>query len=163
MAQLTTSKGARAGGAIGLILVLLGALLGIWFLGMRNKWAPVLDTQRRVNRSVFNPRQMRSAGSPGAYAGVIRHIGRISGTGYATPVVPFPTDDGFLIVLPYGTRPDWVKNVLAAGAAELVYEGEVYPVDSPQVRDVQPGDVPASEERGMRLFGNSQCLVVHRV
>ena len=167
MAQRTASKCGRVGFSVGvaagLLLAGLVALMGTWFVGMRTKWRPVIDLQRRVNKSVFNPRQMRTAGSPGAYAAVIRHTGRRSGQRYETPVVPLPTDGGVLVVLPYGTRPDWVKNVLAAGTAELVHEGETYTVDSPVVRTIEPGDVPASEQRALRLFGNTECMVLHRV
>lgn len=163
MAQITTSTARRVGGSVGTIVIVLLGVMAIWFLGMRNKWTPVLDVQRRVNHRVFNPRQMRSAGTPGAYAAVIHHTGRTSGRPYETPVVPFPTVDGFLIVLPYGTSPDWVRNVLAAGTAELVHEGETFTVGSPEVRQIRPGDVPAGEERALRLFDNTQCLVVQRV
>ena len=120
---------------IGTVLLILGVLLAllfvlgvVWFVGMRTKWPPVRDFQRRVNRRVFNPRQMRTAGRPGAYAGIIRHVGRRSGRAYETPVVPLPADDGFVILLPYGDRPDWVRNVLAAGTATIVLEGEEYTV-----------------------------------
>jgi deazaflavin-dependent oxidoreductase (nitroreductase family) len=143
-------------------LMVLGALAAVWFLGMRNKWPPVLDFQRKVNRRVINPRQMRDAGKPGAFAAVIRHVGRTSGTAYETPVVPFPRGDRYVIALPYGTRPDWVKNVLAAGTAELVHEGEEFTVTSPVVRVLAPDDVPAREQRAMRLFGNTECIELHR-
>lgn len=143
------------------LLVLL-VLAVVWFLGMRNKWTPVLDFQRRVNHTM-NTRQMKDAGTPGAYASIIRHTGRTSGKAYETPVVPFPLGDGFVIALPYGTRPDWLKNVLAAGRAELVHEGETVAVDSPVVRTLHPTDVPAKEQRLMRLFNNTECLEVRRV
>lgn len=144
-------------------LVVLGALAAVWFLGMRNKWPPVLDFQRKVNRRWMNPHQMRSAGTPGAYAAVIRHTGRASGTTYETPVVPFPRGDRYVIALPYGTRPDWVKNLLAAGTAELVHEGETVTVTSPVVRPMVPEDMPAKDQRALRVFGNTECLEVHRV
>ena len=146
--------------AVATMLVSVAVLGTVWFVGMRTKWRPVIDFQRRVNRTVLNPRQMATAGQPGAYAGVIRHVGRYSGRSYETPVVPFRTGDGFVIVLPYGTRPDWVRNVLATDEAELVHEGETFAVGSPLVREVQPGDVPAKEERAMRLFGNTECMVL---
>ena len=66
---------------------------------------------RRFNRSVGNPRTMATAGQPRAYASVIQHQGRTSGSTYDTPIVPFTTSDGFVIPLPYGARADWVKNV----------------------------------------------------
>jgi deazaflavin-dependent oxidoreductase (nitroreductase family) len=106
---------------------------------------------------------MRTAGEPGAFAAVIRHVGRVSGTAYETPVVPFPHGDRFVIVLPYGARPDWVRNVLTAGSAELTHEGHTFTVGSPLVRQVGSGDVPASDMRAMRLFGNTECMELTRL
>lgn len=153
----------RLGLVIGVVVLAVAILGGVWFWGMRTKAPAVLDLQRRINRRFVNPRQLRTAGTPGAYAGVVHHVGRRSGTPYATPIVPFPTDDGFVVVLPYGTRPDWVRNVLAAGSATVVHEGRTVEVVDPKVRSVDDvGDVfPESERRGMRRFGNDQCLVVH--
>ena len=157
---------------IGTVLLIVGVLLGVlvalavvWFVGMRTKWPPVRDFQRRVNRRVFNPRQMRTAGRPGAYAGIIRHVGRRSGRSYETPVVPLPTDDGFVILLPYGDRPDWVRNVLAAGRATIVHEGEEFAVVEPELCEtVDSGhEFSASELREIRLFGNTRCLRVRKV
>jgi hypothetical protein len=107
----------------------------------------------------------RSAGKPGAYASVIRHRGRVSGRFYETPVVPFATDDGFLIALPYGPNTDWLKNVLASGSAVLVTDGRTYTVDRPEV--IATGAVtdlfPPREQRTHRWFGVDQCLRVGRV
>lgn len=75
----------------------------------------VLNAVRRVNRAIFNPLQMKSAGTPGAYASVIRHHGRTSGRPYETPVGAVTTDDGFVIVLVYGSNTDWLKNCSPAG------------------------------------------------
>jgi len=143
----------------GLILVLLA-----FVLGMRAKSPVVLRAVRRFNRRFVNPRQMKTAGAPGAYAGVIRHIGRRSGRVYETPVGPFATDDGFVIALPYGASSDWVKNVLAAGSATLVTEGQTVEVGQPEI--VPLGDVvdvlPRAERRNLRLFRVDQALRVRR-
>jgi deazaflavin-dependent oxidoreductase (nitroreductase family) len=134
----------------------------MWFLGMRGKWPAVLDFQRKVNRRVVNPRQMRTAGTSGAYAGIVRHVGRRSGRPYETPVVPLPTGHGFVIVLPYGARPDWVRNVLAAGSATIVHEGRSYDVVDPVLIPIQDADHEFSEKdlRESRMFGNTTCLQV---
>lgn len=147
----------------GLVLFIV-VVAAAWILGMRAKWPPVLDAQRWVNQHLLNPRQMRSAGTPGAYAGIVRHVGRRSGRAYETPVVPMATEDGFVIVLPYGTRPDWVRNVLAADRAEIVEEGETVVVEAPELTtiDAAPYEFPPKEMRTMRAFGNTQCLVVRR-
>ena len=39
---------------------------------------------------------MKTARTPGAYAGAITHVGRRSGRVYETPVGPFAADDGFI-------------------------------------------------------------------
>ena len=53
---------------------------------------------------------MRTAGTPGAYAAIIRNRGRISGRDYETPVGAVPIDDGFLVALPYGSRASWLQE-----------------------------------------------------
>ena len=143
----------------GLILVLLA-----FVLGMRARSPVVLRAVKRFNRRFVNPRQMTTAGTPGAYAGFNRHVGRRSGRVFETPVGPFPTDDGFVIALPYGAGSDWVKNVLAAGSATLVTEGQTVEVGQPEIvplRDVV--DVlPRAERRNLRLFRVDQALRVRR-
>jgi deazaflavin-dependent oxidoreductase (nitroreductase family) len=111
----------------------LGALAAVWVLGMRNKSSPVVAAQRRINRSVFNPRQLESAGTPGAYAALVLHTGRKSGKPYRTPVGVARTGDGLVVALVYGRESDWVRNVLAAGSAVVVHEGHVYNVDDPHI------------------------------
>jgi hypothetical protein len=81
----------------------------------------------------LNPEQMKTAGQPGTFAGVLRHTGRISGTAYETPLATKPIDDGFVIDLVYGPRTEWLKNLLASGTATIVYGGTTYEVDHPEV------------------------------
>ena len=104
------------------------------------------------------------AGQPGAYASIIEHRGRVSGRDYRTPVVVRAVDDGFVVTLTYGTRADWVRNVLAAGSATVVHEGrrhesliaEVVPLD--QVGADGEPLVPSGERRLLRLFGIDSSL-----
>ena len=150
---------------LGAVLLLVVAVAAVVVLGMRSKVPFVVDLVRRNNRRMVNPRQLRTAGRPGAYAGVVRHVGRRSGRAYETPVVPFPTDDGFVVPLPYGDRADWVRNVLASGSATVVHEGSTYSVDHPAlvpvatVRDA----LPAKELRNLRTFGVDRCITLHVV
>jgi deazaflavin-dependent oxidoreductase (nitroreductase family) len=146
--------------------VLVIVVIGIVFLvGMRKKSPPVLRAVRRMNRAFWNPRAMETAGTPGAYASVIRHVGRTSGRPYETPVGAVATDAGFVIALPYGTQADWLKNVLAYGSATIVDEGETHAVDHPEVvpLTVTAAAFPSSDQRSLRLFGVDQCLQVRRV
>jgi deazaflavin-dependent oxidoreductase (nitroreductase family) len=142
------------------LAVTVAGFLAVLVAGLRTGYAPVVDAVRRVNRVVWNPRAMRTAGAPGADASVIRHTGRSSGRVYETPVGVVPTGDGVLIALPYGSRADWLKNVLASGSATIVHEGSTFTVDRPVIvatsevaEHFRPDDL-----RALRVFGVNQCL-----
>lgn len=154
------------------LAILLGVLLfGVvmvpvaLLMGMRSRSPRVLDAVRRVNRALLNPMQMRSAGTPGAYASIIRHRGRSSGRDYQTPVAAVPTDDGFVIALVYGARTDWLRNVIAAGSATIVHEGRSYRVGQPEVIPLHAAAdwLPPSDQRNLRRFGVDQVLRVRQV
>ena len=146
--------------------VLAVAAIGVVFvMGLRRKSPTVLGVIRRTNRAVFNPRQMDSAGTPGAYASIIRHVGRTTGRHYETPIQAMATEDGFVIGLPYGAQADWLKNVLAAGSATLVHEGQTHQVDRPELvaMDTVSAYWPRQEQRSHRWFGVDEALRLHRV
>jgi deazaflavin-dependent oxidoreductase (nitroreductase family) len=144
------------------IALFLGSLafLAAYMLGIRTKSPQVLGTIRKVNRSVFNPLQMKSAGHPGSYASVIRHEGRKTSKTFETPVVAIPTDDGFVIALPYGSQSDWVKNVLAGGHATIVHDGSTYRVEKPEVVAMANAadSFPLQNQRTHGWFGVDECL-----
>lgn len=152
--------------AIG-ISVPVGVGLG-WFVFlvvvMRTGYAPGLAVVRRFNRRVTNPRVLKTAGQRSADASVIRHTGRASGMAYATPVGITEAGDDFLISLPYGTTPDWLRNVLAAGSAEATHEGVSYRVTDPEV--VAAASVARYQSRSERLgqwvFGVENVLRLHK-
>ena len=149
-----------AAGLCGL-LTLLGA---IFVLGMRRKWSPVLKAVRRSGRATKGI-ALRTAGTSGADASIVRHVGRRSGRSYETPVRAVRTDDGFAVALPYGTTADWLKNVLANGTATIVYDGRTYSVDQPRVVPLAEvsSAFSASNRRAHCVFGVTQCLVLRRV
>jgi deazaflavin-dependent oxidoreductase (nitroreductase family) len=107
---------------------------------------------------------METAGQPGAYASVIRHVGRTSGTAYETPIGPFRTDEGFVIPLPYGTTPDWLKNVQRAGSATIISEGTYYQVQEPQIIGAHEAmsSIPTEFQRSLRWFNVDEFLTVRR-
>ncbi len=148
----------------GAALVAIAAALALFLLGMRAKSPLVMKPVIWLSRAFMNPMQMRTAGTPGAYASVIRHRGRVSGKPYETPVGVLAVDDDFLITLPYGTSAQWLRNVLAAGSATLVTEGRTYEVDHPELVPMATVEAhfPASEIRSARLFRVDQCLRLHR-
>ena len=81
-----------------------------------------------VNKRVFNKRELKKGVWP-----VITHIGRRSGTTYRTPLEATPVDGGYIFVLMYGSRSDWVQNVLAAGSASLRIGGQEIELTSPRL------------------------------
>lgn len=111
----------------------IAALAAAFVVGWRVKSPLVLRPIIAMSKRFMNPAQMRTAGTPGAYAGIIRHRGRVSGTAYETPIGIVADGGSFLVALPYGTRAQWLRNVLAAGSAELVHEGRTYRVDAPEL------------------------------
>ena len=149
---------------VGVLLLLILTVLIVFRLGMRAKTPWVLNTVRRFARAVANPYEMRSAGEPGAMASVIRHTGRTSGKSYQTPVAAVATEDGFVIAIVYGSRTDWLRNVLASGSATIVHEGHTYPVDHPEVMPIETATAyfPAEHRRQFRRYRVSQCLQVRR-
>ena len=149
---------------VGGLVVVVVAIAVTVLLGVRARVPVAVDVLRRFSR-LFNPLQMRTAGSRGASTSVVRHVGRKSGRAYATPVDAVATDDGFLVALPYGTQSNWVRNVLASGTATIVDGGHAYPVDRPELIALETVATrfPPSDQRSLRLFRVEQCLRVRRV
>ena len=143
----------------GLVAAAAGAG-GLFAIGMRRKHPALLDAVRRTNRRFFNPQQMQSAGTPGAYAGVIHHRGRTTGRACRTPVGASMFGDDAVITLPYGERADWLRNVLAAGEAVLDHEGDTFDLSDPRVVDTASvaAAFSAGEMRINRIMGVDQCL-----
>lgn len=154
----------RTSQVIGTLVLLLIALLAAFMVSMRAKYPPVLTAVRRMNKATWNPRSMKTAGQPGAYASVIGHVGRTSGTPYETPIGAVEIEDGFVVALPYGTNPDWLKNVLSAGSAIMVYEGDRYVVDHPEVVPAAVANAyfSSNDQRTHRLFGIDDFLLLRR-
>jgi deazaflavin-dependent oxidoreductase (nitroreductase family) len=149
---------------IGGVLLALVATGVVFVVGMRTKSPVVLDTVRRTSRAM-KPLALKSAGTPGAYASVIRHVGRTTGRAYETPVGAVAIDDGFVIALPYGPNTDWLKNVLASGSAIIVDEGSTYDVDRPELVPMAAAGryFSPQDQRAHRMFGVDQCLRVRRL
>jgi deazaflavin-dependent oxidoreductase (nitroreductase family) len=141
-----------------IVLLLAGGAVLALVIGFRARAPWALDAIRWLTKVVFNPRYMRTAGTPGAFAGIIEHRGRVSGKTYRTPVGIRKTDDGFVIALPYDTRPDWIRNVLAAGRAVVTVEGETAEVELPEVLPISWA-MPFFSQRDQKKMGViTQCL-----
>jgi deazaflavin-dependent oxidoreductase (nitroreductase family) len=151
--------------SMAIVAAVLAGLVALIVVLWRAKSPLILRPIIWLGKHVFNPIQMRTAGTPGAYAGIVRHRGRVSGRAYETPVGIIATDEGFLITLPYGTQASWLRNVLAAGEAALVTEGATYRVDQPELipmRDVVER-FSAADQRLTRVLAIDSCLRLHRV
>lgn len=149
------------------LLLILAALLAavvvvalVFVVGMRRRSPTVRRLVRGFARTVVNPRMLRTAGTPGAPASVIHHVGRRTGRPYRTPVQAAPTVEGFVIALPYGTSSNWVRNVLAAGSATLVHEGVTHRVHHPEVVPLAPMNAhfPVKDQRAHEWFRLDQCV-----
>jgi deazaflavin-dependent oxidoreductase (nitroreductase family) len=123
---------------------------------------PLLAAVRVSNKYLLNPLMRMRAGRKHGYAAVIRHTGRKSGKHYSTPVGAERVQDGFIIPLGYGTRVDWLQNVLAAGRATLSANGETHDVTEPEVIDAATA-LPRLSPKQRRTFeriGIAQYLKV---
>ncbi len=86
----------------------------------------------RFNKYVTNPVQRLWAGwLPGF--GILEHVGRKSGKRYRTPLNVFATDDGVAVLLTYGPDRDWLKNISAAGRAQIKHKGRTIELIDPRV------------------------------
>lgn len=75
---------------------------------------------------------------------VVIHRGRKSGRTFRTPLWAFRRPGGFVIALTYGSKADWVRNVLAADGCELEARRRRYRLTAPEVyRDENATDMPA--------------------
>jgi|SRR5689334_12037235 len=91
--------------------------------------------------------------------GILTHVGRKSGKVYRTPINVFREHSGFLIALTYSSQSEWVKNVLAAGNAELKTRGSVYQLSSPSVvHDTSRRKFPVPVRQVLRLVGADEYL-----
>jgi hypothetical protein len=141
----------------------LVVVIGTYVLGMRFKVGFAQRSVIAFTKHVVNPRMRRTAGTAGGSAALIRNIGRSSGRIYETPVGAEPIDGGFVIALPYGSRPSWLRNVVAAGRATIVHQGVAYEVDRPEVVALEPlaAAFSASDQKLHSLFHVDQALRVH--
>ncbi len=97
-----------------------------------------------INKRVFNPSELRKGVRP-----VLTHVGRSSGSVYRVPLAAYPVEGGHNLILVYGSRADWVRNVLAAGTAGLRIDGEDVDLGSPRsvTEDVARQLLPATTKK----------------
>jgi deazaflavin-dependent oxidoreductase (nitroreductase family) len=144
---------------LGIIVIeeIVSTALMIWAFRTRNPRA--LRLVRQYNKYVTNPVMLRFSGRS-AHSGTLHHVGRRSGTPRATPLTVHRSDGDMVIPLPYGTEVDWLRNLLAAGHAEIDLEGRTFTVDEPRVVDIDEvvGVLPASLVRLVRMHDTRQAV-----
>jgi deazaflavin-dependent oxidoreductase (nitroreductase family) len=115
----------------------------------------------RFNRKVVNPLAVHVAGLlPGL--GIVLHVGRRTRNVYRTPVLVFPTKDGFRLALVYGRESEWVKNALAHGAVRLITRRREHELTDPEiVNDPHRQHVPAPERLFLRVMRVTDFIDFH--
>jgi len=92
-----------------------------------------------VTNRILGPLATRMPGM-----GVVVHVGRNTGRVYRTPVILFRRGNGFVIALTYGSKSEWVRNVVAQGGCELETGGHRVRLTNPYLyRDEKRRAVPA--------------------
>lgn len=81
-----------------------------------------------INKRTFNPREISGGKRP-----VLTHVGRATGTVYHTPLDAHPVEGGYLFILVYGAKSDWVQNVMAATHARLRIDGQEVELVRPRI------------------------------
>ena len=111
----------------------------------------------KINKRVFNPGQVKKGKRP-----VVAHVGRSSGVTYRTPMDAHATNGGFVLVVRYGPESDWVRNILAAGAATLRVGGQDHPLTAPRLvtREEAARELPADYEPGKDFFRAEHYLLM---
>jgi deazaflavin-dependent oxidoreductase (nitroreductase family) len=127
--------------------------------------SPVVKVVLRPMTKVLNPLILRLAGRRHfRMAAKIRHVGRVSGRTYTTPVSARRSGDMVLIALTFGSQSDWSRNVRAAGGCSIRIRGEDYDVTHPQLltrqeaRPLVAAAFSPMERAGFRLLGIRQLM-----
>jgi deazaflavin-dependent oxidoreductase (nitroreductase family) len=122
---------------------------------------------RRVVRSVarfVNPVTLQIAGRRWMpILGVLHHVGRRSGSSYATPLGMRPLGDSFVIPRTFGADAAWSRNVMASGGCRVTYLGKDYTLVEPEVIDYATAAAafPRYERLQFRLIGINEYLRLH--
>jgi deazaflavin-dependent oxidoreductase (nitroreductase family) len=102
---------------------------------------------RYFNKHIFNRFMLLFAGRKGIPFTVLHHTGRRSGRSYRTPVLATYVAETIIIPLSYGEHVDWLRNVLAHGGCQLMWQGEMIAAHQPAVLDAETGLALLPEKR----------------
>jgi deazaflavin-dependent oxidoreductase (nitroreductase family) len=93
---------------------------------------PLPMTVARLNRDLTNRLTVHFAGRIPPFV-LLEHRGRTSGAVYRTPLMLFHDGGQVRIVLTYGERTDWLRNLQAAGGGTVIERGRRIPVSDPVI------------------------------
>ncbi len=147
---------------VGIGVVVWAAETAVTVWAWRSRDPRGLRLIKRFNKYVLNPLVLRFSGRSGLSA-IVQHVGRRSGTPYASPVIAIQSDRDVIIPLPYGTDVDWLRNLRAAGQGVVDLEGRSLRVYEPAVVDIDDviGLLPAPMVRTVRLNGAREAVRLH--
>ncbi len=74
--------------------------------------------------------------SRGPFA-MIYHTGRRSSKAYATVIMVWPLEKGFVIALTYGPQVDWYRNIQAAEGCTIRWHKKIYTLGKPEAIDAE--------------------------
>lgn len=96
---------------------------------------------------------------------LVRYRGRTSGRAYEIPVNVFHDRAAgeWFMVLTYGSDAQWVKNILAAGEAEITTGGRTIRLAGPHIERFEPSAVPLPVALFSRLAGVNEVLRLREV
>ena len=124
---------------------------------------PIPKTIAIFNKYVTNRLILLFAGWIAPLA-IVNHRGRNSGRIYRTPIMAFPTMDGFVFALTYGINVDWVKNLIASDNGTLEYKGKE--IEIINVRHISYDDVedvfPFWIRLPLNIVSVEHCISVER-
>jgi deazaflavin-dependent oxidoreductase (nitroreductase family) len=90
---------------------------------------------------------------------LLGHRGRRSGRMHRAPMKFFRDGQDYVFALTYGSDAEWVRNVLAAGAAELRIGGRTIPLGDPEVFvDPRRRLMPLAVRVFLRVLGVTEFL-----
>jgi len=127
--------------------------------------APFVAHVVRPMTKVLNPLIRKFAGRRNfRMAAQIRHVGRRSGRSYVTPATARVAGDLIVVPLSFGSRSDWVRNVLADDGCEIRLDGRDYVAVNPRlmtVADAWPvleAAFTPGQRKGFKVLGIQQVL-----
>ena len=90
---------------------------------------------RTFVKHIVNPITRNFAFSSHGPFALLRHVGRKSGKTYEIPMMVWPVEGGFVIVLTYGSHVDWLRNLQAVGHGSLRWHQQEYVFQKPAFID----------------------------